>query len=35
MELKDNLKQARKYRNLTQLELCNKLNMTQQQYSKY
>ena len=31
----DNIKRARKLKNLTQKEMAEKLNMTQQQYSRF
>lgn len=31
----ENLKEARKYKNMTQLQVANILGMTQQQYSRF
>lgn len=35
MEFKDRLKEARKFRYLTQVDIANQMNIKQQQYSKY
>lgn len=34
-QIGDNLKEARKFKNLTQKEVASKLGMTQQQYSRF